>query len=391
MNKWSWVLTSIFGVIILLFMIFLLTIGDTNHESNELTVHQHQKVQSQDMKSKEIHSEITLGAVGDILVHNTVYEDARTSNGFDFMPMFHSIKNSMKKPDIMFANQETMIGGQELGLSSYPQFNSPYSVGDALKDAGVDVVSMANNHTLDAGEQGILNATSHFNQLNISYVGANRSQEDQQRDRILHAKGISVGFLAYTYGTNGLQRPADKPYLVQYIDDDTLIDDIKELKTKVDFVVVSLHFGQQYQRLANDVQKIVVDKASEAGADVILGHHPHVLQPAEWITKENGERTFVIYSLGNFLSGQSELYQRIGGILHIKLEKSIDQNNETQYGLSGAKIMPTYMYRPNYKNYKIIPLKKADEYGLHEAKELYQEIQEHMKTYTDKIEVVSDL
>ncbi|QHS22362.1 CapA family protein [Virgibacillus sp. MSP4-1] len=391
MNKWSWMLTSFFGVMILILMVFLLTTEENNHAENEYTIHEHEKIREQKMDHKKYQTEITLGAVGDILVHNTVYQDARTPNGFDFRPMFELVRNSMRTPEVTFANQETIIGGKELGLSSYPQFNSPYAVGDALKDSGVDIVSMANNHTLDMGEEGIMNATKYFNQLNISYVGANRSLEDQKRDRILKANGISIGFLAYTYGTNGLQRPSDKPYLVQYIDDHTLIKDIKALKQKTDFVVVSLHFGQQYVRLASEVQKLLVKEASQAGADIILGHHPHVLQPVDWIKKENGERTFVIYSLGNFLSGQSELYQRIGGVLHIDLKKFIDQNNDTQYSLSNARIMPTYMYRPNYKNYKIVPLHQAGQYGLKEAKELYQEIQGHMKTYTEKIKVVPEL
>src|SRR5690606_6633089 len=140
-------------------------------------------------------STITLGAVGDILIHNSVYEDAYTENGYDFRPMLAPVKDSMSRPEIMFANQETILGGTELGLSSYPQFNSPYEVGDALKDAGVDIVSMANNHTLDVGEQGILNAIDHFNKLGIQYVGAYNSKDDQNTPRIITKNGISVGFV----------------------------------------------------------------------------------------------------------------------------------------------------------------------------------------------------
>ena len=273
------------------------------------------------LEAKQWKSTITLGAVGDILIHNSVYEDAFTGDGYDFTPMLAPVRDSMRSPDIMFANQETILGGTELGLSSYPQFNSPYEVGDALKDAGVDIVSMANNHTLDVGEQGIINAINHFNKLEIPYVGAYSSEEDQNTPRIITKNGISVGFVAYTYGTNGLVRPEDKPYLVQYIEEEKIVQDIKELKPKVDFVVVSLHFGLEYQRFANEVQQLLVEEVSKAGADIVLGHHPHVLQPVDWIEQEDGHKTFVIYSLGNFLSGQAELYQRIGAVLHVDLSK----------------------------------------------------------------------
>ncbi len=340
---------------------------------------------------KQFQSEITLGAVGDILIHNSVYNDAKTETGYDFTPMLAPVKEYMISPDIMFANQETILGGTELGLSSYPMFNSPYEVGDALKDAGVDIVSMANNHTLDAGEQGILNATAYFDKIGIPYVGSYRSEEDQQKPRIITKDGISVGFVAYTYGTNGLIRPEGKDYLVQYLEQDKIINDIKNLKPQVDFVVVSLHFGLEYQRYANDVQKLLVEEVSKAGADIILGHHPHVLQPADWIEQDDGHRTFVIYSLGNFLSGQAELYQRIGAILHLNLSKTIDENNNKTVSLSDVKIMPTYNYRPNYQNYKVVPLIDADQYGLSDANELFQEMQEHMKSYTDDVTVVEKL
>ncbi len=344
------------------------------------------------LEAKQWKSTITLGAVGDILIHNSVYEDAFTGDGYDFTPMLAPVRDSMRSPDIMFANQETILGGTELGLSSYPQFNSPYEVGDALKDAGVDIVSMANNHTLDVGEQGIINAINHFNKLEIPYVGAYSSEEDQNTPRIITKNGISVGFVAYTYGTNGLVRPEDKPYLVQYIEEEKIVQDIKELKPKVDFVVVSLHFGLEYQRFANEVQQLLVEEVSKAGADIVLGHHPHVLQPVDWIEQEDGHKTFVIYSLGNFLSGQAELYQRIGAVLHVDLSKEIGTNNEKRYDISNVKIMPTYNYRPNYQNYKVVPLFDADSYGLTNAKQLFEEMTQHMKAYTEEdIEVVPHL
>jgi poly-gamma-glutamate capsule biosynthesis protein CapA/YwtB (metallophosphatase superfamily) len=391
MKKLSIIMTLILSLIAISVAAVVIVSDDEDVELKTYTSNTHASISESSPAPKYFSSEITLGAVGDILIHNSVYEDARTADGYDFRPMLELVKDSMVSPDIMFANQETILGGTELGLSSYPMFNSPYEVGDALKDAGVDIVSMANNHTLDAGEQGILNATAYFDKLGIPYVGAYRSLEDQNTPRIINSNGISVGFVAYTYGTNGLIRPEDKPYLVQYLEQEKIINDIKELKPKVDFVVASLHFGLEYQRLANDVQKLLVEEVSKAGADVILGHHPHVLQPVDWLEQENGNKTFVIYSLGNFLSGQAELYQRIGAVLQLKLSKTIDQDNKEVLDISNVEIMPTYNYRPNYRNYKVVPLYMADQYGLTNAKQLFSEMQEHMKSYTDEdIEVVSE-
>ncbi|MBB6452800.1 poly-gamma-glutamate synthesis protein (capsule biosynthesis protein) [Salirhabdus euzebyi] len=391
MKKVSVIISLLLSLTVISVILVVLTNSETEEQTSFAVKDHTVKAADPQVTPKSFKSEITLGAVGDILIHNSVYEDARTANGYDFRPMLAPVKDSMVSPDIMFANQETILGGTELGLSSYPMFNSPYEVGDALKDAGVDIVSIANNHTLDRGEQAILNATDYLNKIGIPYVGGYRSFEDQNTPRIINSEGIKVGFVAYTYGTNGLIRPEDKPYLVQLIDDNKIVEDIEKLKPQVDFVVVSLHFGLEYQRLANEVQELLVDEVSKAGADIILGHHPHVLQPADWIEQENGHKTFVIYSLGNFLSGQAELYQRIGAVLHVNLSKEIDRENNVHYNISNAKIMPTYNYRPNYRNYKVVPLFEADQYGLTNAKQLYEEMQQHMKTYSDDLEVVPEL
>ncbi|MDY0406917.1 CapA family protein [Virgibacillus sp. 179-BFC.A HS] len=161
---------------------------------------------------------ITLVAIGDILIHDRVYVDAQSENGYDFKPFLKQVHPYLQKADIMIASQETMIGVTEIGLSSYPSFNSPYEVGDALKDAGVDIVSIANNHTLDRGETAIQNAISHWDKIQMPYVGAFKNSQDQRKLRIIHTDaGISVVFLSYTYGTNGIPVRDGKGYLVNLI------------------------------------------------------------------------------------------------------------------------------------------------------------------------------
>src|SRR5699024_2358586 len=166
-----------------------------------------------------VREEITLSAVGDILIHDRVYDDARTEDGFNFRPMLAQVKPFLEEATITVANQETMIGGEEIGLSGYPSFNSPYEVVDALKDAGVDVVSLANNHTLDRGEEAIQNALSYWDSIGMMYTGAYKNEKDRETIRVLETEeNISVAFLAYTYGTNGIEVPEGKEYLVNLID-----------------------------------------------------------------------------------------------------------------------------------------------------------------------------
>ncbi|WP_141995146.1 CapA family protein [Bacillus sp. B4EP4a] len=318
----------------------------------------------------------TIGAVGDILIHDRVYKPARKSNGsYDFNPMFRFVKPYLGKTDITVANQETMIGGKEIGLSSYPSFNSPVEVGDALKENGVDLVTIANNHTLDRGEKAILNALNHWNSIGMPYTGAYQSSEDQKIIRILKRNDITFSFLSYTYGTNGIPVPEGKPHLVNLIDTTRIQAEVKEAEKVSDVVVVSLHFGKEYERLPNDEQEQLAQTTANAGADIIIGHHPHVLQPVSWLTKPNGERAFVAYSLGNFLSGQQGDYKDIGGIMQIGVKK-IQTGDDVKIELQNPKFLPTWVNRP----YEIIPMK-----ALSDQSDKYNEIQKHMNQFMPEL------
>lgn len=151
-----------------------------------------------------------IGAIGDILIHDWVYDDARTQSGYDFKPMFQPVKAMLQKPDLLIANQESIPGGEKLGISSYPAFNSPYEIVDAIMDAGVDLVSTANNHALDKGEKGILSSISYYENKQLPYVGTFKDVNDQQKIRVQSVNGIKIAVLAYTYGTNGIPVPDGK-------------------------------------------------------------------------------------------------------------------------------------------------------------------------------------
>jgi poly-gamma-glutamate capsule biosynthesis protein CapA/YwtB (metallophosphatase superfamily) len=323
---------------------------------------------------------IHLSAIGDVLIHDRVYEDAKVNNGYDFKPMLSQVKYLLQKPEITIANQESMAGGAEIGLSSYPCFNSPHEIADALKDAGIDIISIANNHSIDRGEKGILSATDYYQKINLPYEGAFRSEQDKEQVRILTKNGIKIGFLAYTYGTNGIPIPAGKNYLVNLIDEGKMKKDIEQVKSLSDVVVVSMHWGNEYQRYPTNIQKELAVKLANDGADLIIGHHPHVLQPMEWITREDGKKTFVAYSLGNFLSGQVRDYKDIGGVLDIEIVKE-SKDNKVNITLQNPLFTPTYVSSLHQHQYEVIPLANAATVGLQNAKTVYSEINQHMNQW----------
>ncbi len=337
---------------------------------------------------KPIVKRAKLVAIGDILLHQPVYKDAATPEGtYDFFPMFTQVKPLLESADIAVANQETMIGGKELGLSSYPLFNSPFEIGDALKDAGIDIVTLANNHTMDKGEQAIQNALSYWNQIQMPYTGAFQSFEDREEIRTLRKNDITFSFLAYSYGTNGMPVPEDKPYLINLIDLPLIQQDVRKAKELSDVVVVSMHWGNEYESLPSTSQLELARELSTMGVDIIIGHHPHVLQPMDWIERPDGSKTFVMYSLGNFLSGQIGLDRRIGGIGGIEVTKTTFQGKST-ITLNEPNFISTYTHHTNNRDFEIIPMDVLTDAHLIDHKQYTESTQHHMATFIDELLIV---
>lgn len=337
--------------------------------------------------------EASIASIGDVLIHSRVYNDAYIGKKkYDFSKMLKQVKPYLENPDITVANSESIIGGTDIGLSTYPRFNSPYEVGDALKDVGVDLVTMANNHTLDRGEQAIINATNYWDKIGILHVGAARNQEEADKIITMTANNITFSFLGYTYGTNGIPVPQGKEYLVNYIDLPKMQSDIKRAKEISDVVVVNLHMGNEYERKVNENQSQVAQKLADFGADIIFAHHPHVLQPTKWYKGVNGNKTFVIHSLGNFLSGQKDLYTRIGGIVQLDVKKTVtyDKNNKptTTIELLNPKLLPTFVKFRYEKNYEVYPLSKVTNADLSNAQGRYEEIKNYMKQYMPELQFI---
>ena len=251
---------------------------------------------------------LSFAAVGDNLIHGAVYHDARiAANTYDFTPMYEPVKEDIAKADIAFINQETILGGKAMGLSHYPLFNSPEEVAQAISTLGFDLVNHASNHSLDKGEKGILNAIATWRQYpDIVMNGIHDSSEAQQTIPLLKRNNVTIAFLAYTQNTNGLQPPKGKSYLVDYIDKKRIEHDVKKAKELADLVIVSMHWGSEDTFAANDYQKEYADFLHELKVDVVIGTHPHTIQPVAM--KQTGDhQTLIIYSLGNFLSAQDDV------------------------------------------------------------------------------------
>lgn len=374
------------NMIFILLMFVAISVAACSH--SEQQGREHGEKAPSELKQKQLKQTITLAAIGDILIHESVYETAREKKEYNFIPYFQYVKPYLQKVDIGFANQESMIGGSEIGLSTYPAFNSPHEVGDALKDVGIDIVSMANNHTLDRGEKAILHAIRHWEKIGMMYVGSYKSQEDRDNLRVIETpEGISVAFLAYTYGTNGIPVPTGKDYLVNLIQKDVIERDIKEAKEKADVVVVSYHFGIEYERMPSEEQRDLVQFAADQGARLVLGHHPHVLQPIEWVEGKDGHQTLAIYSLGNFLSGQIGLERQIGGIFQCEITKTFEKDASHKIEIHSPAFMPTFVHVNEWKPRPMFQLTDDD---LPQARQHYEEVKQHMNQFVPDLQFIEE-
>lgn len=286
--------------------------------------------------------EIRLVMVGDILLHTPLAASGKKPDGgYDFSAVFENLKQEIEKADVALVNQEVIIGGAELGISGYPSFNAPYELGDALVDSGFDVVLHATNHALDKRKKGILNCLSFWqeNYPDTAVLGIHDSQESQQEIYVYEQQGIRIAVLNYTYGTNGVPLPEDMPYAVDLLEEDRVKADLQRAGELADFVVVCPHWGKEYVLEQTKEQEKWAKLFAENGADLVLGTHPHVIEPIEQVTADNGGQALVYYSLGNFVNwtagtGAGVANRMVGGMAQVTV--SLDDSGEaviTEYGV----------------------------------------------------------
>ena len=317
---------------------------------------------------------IDLLMVGDVLIHDRLYTSMKTSDGYDFRPALTYIKDIVKDYDLAYYNQETILGGSEIGLSSYPSFNSPYEVGDAMIDAGFNLVSLATNHTLDRGEKAITNSINYWNGKNdVLTAGSYLSSEDRNKINIREVNNITYTMLNYTYGTNGIKVPSGKDYLVnvwpcngsnpsydsEYQEYKRIVkEDVERVRDKVDLLIVAMHWGVEYTHTPTAYQIDMANYLESLGVNIIIGTHPHVVMPITFIND-----TLVIYSLGNFLSAQEtniDYNTTVGLLSTIKITKYIDKDNNSSIKLSDINNELVYTYSKNNNDYKVIPFSNPD-------------------------------
>lgn len=356
-----------FLLFILLFLIFVLCLLVLIKSDffNSTNVIQDSSVESETVEEKIEPINFTMTAIGDTLCHNTQYWDAYNSSTkqYDFSYVYDDIKNYTSSADITIGSLETTFAGEDRGYSNYPVFNSPDSLATGLKDIGVDVISLAGNHALDYGYSGICRTIDVLDNAGISHLGTYKSAEDQNKILIKDVKGVKIAFINYTYGTNGIPVPSDKPYCLNLIDKDLISKQIKQAKEQnVDMIVACMHWGTEYKTSANDEQKELADFLFKSGVDIILGNHPHVLEPMEkkTITLDDGSTkdVFVVYALGNFTADQRAEITRDSAILNL----DITRDSDGKILINKVSYVPIYMYKNSaakFHKFKILDIEKS--------------------------------
>ncbi|MFI5236347.1 MAG: CapA family protein [Ignavibacteriales bacterium] len=306
----------------------------------------------------------TLCFVGDLMCHSTQFNYAKVgADSFDFKGVYREVREYLSTPDLTIGNLETVIAGEGKGYSGYPYFNAPDDFVYALKKAGFDLLITANNHALDQGWNGVTRTIEVINQNNVHRTGTFTSQEDRDSLRIFLVNSIKIAFLAYTENTNGLPMPKGKDFVINLIDENLIRKDIRKAREKnVDVVLVHLHYGPEYNREPSEYQKEIVSKIIALGADIIIGGHPHVIQPFHYFKTNNTKMDsgFIAYSMGNFISNQRWRYSDAGIILNMQISKN--RFTDSVY-IRNVDYLPTWVFKGETekgREYIILPSQISD-------------------------------
>ena len=298
-------------------------------------------------------TKLSLLFIGDIMQHDTqiaaAFDEITGKHNYD--PCFENVKPVFESADMTIGNLELSLGGPP--YKGYPAFSAPDELVHTLINSGVDVLVTANNHCLDRGKKGLQRTIAVLDTLQIPHTGTfvDSAHRANTYPLVLEKNGIRFSLLNYTYGTNGIQ--VTKPNIVNYIDTTTIAADIiKAKEQQPDLIITFFHWGDEYQRMPNKTQKSLAEFCFKKGVKLVIGAHPHVLQPMEW-RKEDDQ--LVVYSLGNFVSGQSSRYKNGGAMVHVELQKK-----DSVTTISRAEYELQYVYRDPLKKYKIIPVNQFE-------------------------------
>lgn len=319
---------------------------------------------------------ISFLACPDNIIHPSVFYDAidraAKANGtkasykdlhnaeYDFAPIYEHVAAMIEDADIAYINQETLVGGTSGKIIGYPCFNSPQAIADTVIDMGVDVVNVAHNHMLDSGNTKYLdNCNNVFESKGVEVIGYYPDSESTKNITVIEREGIKVAFLAYTYGTNGIKLPSSSKAVIPYFNKELLKTQVAIAEEIADITIVSCHWGVENSYNPNSMQKEYAKYMCELGVDVVLGMHPHVIQPMGWQISENGNKTLVVYSLGNFVSGMKAAKNMLAGMLSLNIVKD---------GETGEISIEAPLFIPTVTHYKDTPGKMSNDTGFRDFK-----------------------
>lgn len=273
---------------------------------------------------KKDDEKVSFLAVGDNLMHKQLIDKAKQGENYEFLPYYSHIQSYIQEADVSFVNQETILAGRSRGYTGYPLFNTPDEMASTLHELGFDIVNGATNHAFDMGEKGVDHSIQLFKRYqDMKYIGLYQSKEDQKQIPVIEKNGIRIALLSYNQYINYDQKPSS--YRYNSFDKEKIKDDVQRAQKMSDVIVVSCHWGKEYDTQPNDFQKEFAQYLTDLGVDVIIGTHTHTLQSIEWLEGKDNHKTLVAYSLGNFISGMLEEETQLGGMLTFDFVRENDK------------------------------------------------------------------
>ena len=384
------VLLIVIAVLISVFFIF-----QKNNKSKDISKNDSDKVEVKEDPIKTYKASLIAG--GDALIHGGIYKAAYNSetDTYEFSHMLSLIKDEIQQYDIKYYNQE-VITDEDKPYSGYPVFNAPSEWRENMvNDIGFNLVSLATNHSMDCGIESAKKSAQWWeNQENVIATGMASSEEKSKEHKIMEANGITYAMLAYTYGTNGI--PVTEDYVVNLFDEEKALNDIKEIRDKVDVLIVAMHWGEEYNTGISDIQKQQATFLGENGVDIILGNHTHCIEPWEWIDED----TICFYAFGNLISNQitaeTPRIRELGpvGLLGtLDITKTVDTEKNTstiKIDNIGAEIIYTYRYYDNENgkyDYLIVPFSKMNSEYMSDYESVYEKFCNIVKTFDQSINI----
>ena len=396
---------AIFSTIILLIVVlvgaflgynYLFNDNNSSNNSTNNNNNNGNNNQAEKPKENEVYN-LSLLATGDALIHNAVYWEYaigdKNTGPYNFDGALDYVRDIVSEYDIAYYNQETPFAGGN--PSGYPRFSTPTEFGDAMIKAGFNMVSLATNHTTDKGESGVLNFYNYFQDKDdIVYNGIADSEKSRTNYIIGEKNNITYTMLSYTTSTNGLPVPSGKDYLVNVYDEEQVKQDIESVRDKVDVLIVAMQCGVEYATNPNDSQKEIAQYLADLGVDIVIGCHPHVLQPITWI-----DDTLVMYSLGNFISNQygTDDYNKLVGFMAtLDITKTVTPEGEVTIdigNLGGELIFTKYNGNPittsNHDGHVVIPFSKmTDDRYLSDYQRIYEKYSGILKNMGTDLNIV---